>query len=165
MLVGEASNWEAVKAVLTAKYAMPRQEAWHRYVNCRLLAGETVDIYLGRLELLGGRLGLTLNDMAFRVKFYEGLPASIYEWAVTHEQAYPADVGSLLTRVRDYIVSRRVVEGRTHSAAIAADFGDQKGSSSASPFGSFEEHVLQLRTFEEHILQLSLIFDRFHQAK
>ena len=53
MLVGEASNWEVVKAVLTAEYAMPRQEAWHRYVNCRLLANETVDIYLGRLEQLG----------------------------------------------------------------------------------------------------------------
>ena len=130
MLVGEASNWEAVKAVLTAEYAMPRQEAWRRYVNCRLFAGETVDVYLGRLERLGGRLGLTLYDMAFRVKFYEGLPASIYEWAVTHEQAYTADFGSVLTRVRDRIVPRRAVEGRAHSAAIAADFGKQKGSSS-----------------------------------
>ena len=83
MRVGEASNWEVVKAVLTAEYAMPRQEAWRRYVNCRLKAGESVDIYLGHLERLGGRLGLTLNDLAFRVKFYEGLPASVYEWAVT----------------------------------------------------------------------------------
>ena len=130
LLVGEASNWEVVKAVLTAEYAMPRQEAWRRYVNCRLLAGETVDIYLGRLEQLGGRVGLTLNDMAFRVKFYEGLPASIYEWVVTHEQAYTADFGSVLTRVQDRIVSRRAVEGCTHSAAIAADFGNWKGSSS-----------------------------------
>ena len=99
MLVGEASKWEVVKAVLTAEHAMPRQEAWRRYVNCRLLANETVDIYLVRLEQLGGKVGLTLNDMAFRVKFYEGLPASIYEWAVTHEQAYTADFGSVLTRV------------------------------------------------------------------
>ena len=130
MLVGEASNWEVVKAVLTAEYAMPRQEAWRKYVNCRLLVNETVDIYLGRLERLGGRVGLTLNDMAFRVKFYEGLPSSIYEWAVTHEQAYTADFGSVLTRVRDRIVSRRAVEGRAHSAAIAADSGNRKGSSS-----------------------------------
>ena len=50
MLVGEASNWEVVKAVLTVEYAMPRQEVWHRYIDCKLLAGETVDIYLGRLE-------------------------------------------------------------------------------------------------------------------
>ena len=130
MLVGEASNWEVVKAVLTAEYAMPRQEAWRRYVNCRFEAGETVDVYLGRLERLGGRLGLTLNDMAFRVKFYEGLPASIYEWAVTHEQAYTADFGSVFTRVRDRIVSRRAVEGRAYSAAVVADFGNRKGSSS-----------------------------------
>ena len=42
--------------------SMPRQEAWRRYVNCRLEAGGTVDVYLGRLEQLGSRLGLTLND-------------------------------------------------------------------------------------------------------
>ena len=97
MTLGEASDWKVVKAVLTAEYAMPRQEAWHRYVNCKLEAGETVDVYLGRLEQLGSRLGLTLNDLAFRVKFYEGLPASVYEWAVTHEQAYIADFRSILT--------------------------------------------------------------------
>ena len=130
MMVGEASDWEVVKAVLTAEYAMPRQEAWRRYVNCRLEAGDTVDVYLGRLEQLGGRLGLTLNDMAFRVKFYEGLPASIYEWAVTHEQAYTADFGSVLTRVRDRIVSRRAVEGRAYSAVVTAASSKRQGSSS-----------------------------------
>ena len=109
---------------------MPRQEAWRRYINCRLSAGETVDIYLGHLERLGGWVGLTLNDMAFRVTFYEGLPASIYEWEVTHEQAYMADFGSVLTRVRDRIVSRRAVEGRAHSAVDTAACGKQKGSSS-----------------------------------
>jgi len=130
MLVGEASDWEVVKAVLTAEYAMPRQEAWRRYVDCRLEAGETVDAYLGRLERLGGRLGLTRNDLVFRVKFYEGLPTSIYEWAVTHEQAYTADFGSVLTRVRDRIVSQRAVERRAYSAVIASAFGRQQGSSS-----------------------------------
>ena len=97
ILVGEASDWEVMTAVLTAKYA--RQEAWRRYINCRLLAGETVDIYLGCLERLDGRLGLTLNVLAFRVKFFERLPASIYEVVVTHELAYTADFGSVLTRV------------------------------------------------------------------
>ena len=98
MMVGEASDWQVMKAVLTAEYAMPRQMAWGRYINCRLQAGETVDVYQGRLEQLGGRLGLTLDDLAFGVKFYEGLPASMYEWAVTHEQAYTADFGSVLTQ-------------------------------------------------------------------
>lgn len=130
MRVGEASSWEAVKAVLTAEYAMPRQEAWRRYVNCRLEAGETVDVYLGRLERLSGRLGLTREDLIFRVKFYEGLPASVYEWAVTHEQAYTADFGSVLTRVRARIVSRRAVEGRAYSAVAAAASDKQRGSSS-----------------------------------
>ena len=130
MRVGEASNWEVVKAVLTAEYAMPRQEAWRTYVNCRLEAGKTVDVYLGHLERLGGRLGLTLNDLAFRVKFYEGLPASVYEWAVTHEQAYTADFGSVLTRVRDRMVSQRAVEERALSAVVAAASGKQQGSKS-----------------------------------
>ena len=85
--------------MLTAEYAMPRQEAWRRYVNFRHSAGEPVDVYLGRLEQLGDMVGLILNDIAFRVKCYEGLPASIYEWAVTHEQAYTADFGSVVTRV------------------------------------------------------------------
>ena len=71
MMVSEASDWEVVKALLTSEYTMPRQEAWRRYVNCRLEASETVDFCLGHLERLGGRLGLTLNDLVFRVKFYE----------------------------------------------------------------------------------------------
>ena len=130
MRVGEASNWEVMKAVLTAEYAMPRQEAWHRYVNCRPEACETVDVYLGRLERLGGRLGLTLNDLAIRIKFYEGLPASVDERAVTHEQAYTADFGSVLTQVQDRMVLQRAVEGRALSAVVAAASGKQQGSNS-----------------------------------
>ena len=100
MTVGEASNWKVIKSVLTDEYAMPRQEAWCRYVNCTLEAGETVDVYLGCLERLGSRLGLTLNDLAFRVKFYEGLPTFVYKWAVTYEQIYTADFGSVLAHKR-----------------------------------------------------------------
>ena len=40
------------------------------------------------------------------------------------------DFGSVLTRVRDHIVSRRAVEGRAHSAVDTAACGKQKGSSS-----------------------------------
>ena len=69
MMVGKASDWGVVKAVLTAKYAIPRQAACCSYVNCRVEACETVDVYLSCLEQLGGRLGLTLNDLAFKVKF------------------------------------------------------------------------------------------------
>ena len=60
MRVVEASNWEVVKAVLTTEFAMPWQEAWRKYVNCQHEAGETVDVYLGRLKRLCCRLGLTL---------------------------------------------------------------------------------------------------------
>ena len=79
MRVGEASQWNVVEAVLTADYAMPRQEAWHCFVSCRLEPGETVYVYLDRLDRLGGRLGVALEDMVFKTKFYEGLPESVYE--------------------------------------------------------------------------------------
>ena len=69
MTVGKASDCPVVKAVLTAKYAIPRQAACCSYVNCRLEASETVDVYLSCLEQLGGRLGLTLNDLVCKVKF------------------------------------------------------------------------------------------------
>ena len=107
-MVADVSNWEVMKAMLTAEYAMPRQETWCRYVNCKLEPGETVGVYLCHLEQLGGRLGLTLNNLAFWIKFYEGLPASIYEWVMTHEQAYTADFGSVVTLMRDYIASWRL---------------------------------------------------------
>ena len=61
---------------------------------------------------------------------------------MTHEQAYMADFGSVLTRVRDRIVSRRAVEGRVHSAAISADFGNRKGSSSGC-YRCGEEHCVK----------------------
>lgn len=58
MRVGDASQWEVVRAVLTAEYAMPRQEAWRRFINCELEGGESVDVYLSHLERLGGESGL-----------------------------------------------------------------------------------------------------------
>ena len=141
MKVSEASNWEVVKAVLTAEYAMPRQEAWRRYVDCRLEAGEIVHVYLGRLERLRDRVGLTRTDLTFRIKFFEGLPASIYEWAVTHEQACTAEFGSVLTRVRERLASRRKVEGRTVSAVVNNASGKQQGSSSGCYRCGRDHHV------------------------
>ena len=71
---------------------------------------------------------MTLNNLAFRVKFYEGLPTSVYEWAVTHQQAYTADFGSALTQVRDHMVLERAVEGHAYSAVIPTASGKQQGS-------------------------------------
>ena len=74
MMVSEASQWSVVKAALLAEYALPRQEAWRRFTACQLGADEAVDVYLDDLERLGTRVGLGPEDLAFRVKFYEGLP-------------------------------------------------------------------------------------------
>ena len=133
MLVGDASQWSVVRDALVAEYATPRQEAWRRFVDCQLGAGEAVDVYLDRLERIGGRLGLTSEDLVFRTKFYEGLPASVYEWAVTHEGAYRGEFSEVLTRVRDRLATRRAVAGRsrrpdTVASTVAAASGKQGGS-------------------------------------
>ena len=80
------------------------------FTGCQL-AADLVDVYLARLERFGGRIGLALGDLAFRVKFYEGLPTSVYEWAVSQETAYTADFGAVLARVRDQPVTNTSQHG------------------------------------------------------
>ena len=41
---------------------MPCQEAWHKFTTCRLQDGETIDVYLNRLEQFEGRVGLSNHD-------------------------------------------------------------------------------------------------------
>ena len=65
-------------------YGMPRNEAYSRFVACRLEAGDTVDVFADRLERLALRVGFGPENCVFRARFYEGLPASVYEWAVSH---------------------------------------------------------------------------------
>ena len=105
MRVAEASQWDVVKAALVAEYAMPCQEAWRRFTTCKLEDGDTIDVFMDRLERFGGRVGMSNQDLSFRAQFYEGLPTSVYEWAVTHESAYTADFGTVLARVREWLES------------------------------------------------------------
>jgi len=65
MRVGKASQWDVVKAALVTKYAMPRQEARRRFITCRMEDGDTVDVYLDRLERFDGRIGMTCNELSF----------------------------------------------------------------------------------------------------
>jgi len=109
MMVGDASQWNVVKRAFLAEYAIPKQEAWRKFVLCRIEEGDTVDTFLDRLERFGHRVGMSCNDLSFRAQFYEGLPSVIHERAVTHDHAYTADFGSVLARVRDKLVSRRAV--------------------------------------------------------
>ena len=88
MLVGDASQWDVVKSVLLAEYAMPLQEAGRRWVASTLWASETLDVYVDDLDRLGSLIGLGHADLFFRIRFYEGLPASLHEWAVSREDAY-----------------------------------------------------------------------------
>ena len=147
MMVSEASNWDVVKGQLLAEYAMPRQEAWRMFTGCQLEAGDSVDVYLDRLERFGGRIGLTLGDLAFRVKFYEGLPTSVYEWAVSQESAYTADFGAVLARVRDRLVTKRAASGRQRAggagSVAAAGQQTQKEGGSRSCFRCGGDHVVK----------------------
>ena len=67
--VAEASQWDVDKAVLVAEYAMPCQEAWRKFTTCRLQDGETIDVYLNRLEQFEGRVGLSNHDWALELSF------------------------------------------------------------------------------------------------
>ena len=68
-----------VKDQLLTEYAMPRQEAWRMFTGCQLEAGDSVDVYLNRLERFGGRIGLALGDLAFKIKFYKKLSTSVHK--------------------------------------------------------------------------------------
>jgi len=76
---------------------------------------DRVDAYLDRLERFGGQVGMTCNDLNFQAQFSEGLPTSIYKWAVTFESAHTADFGSVLARVRERVVSHRAVARHSRS--------------------------------------------------
>ena len=115
------------------------------FTECQLEAGDSVDVYLDRLERFGGRIGLTLGDLAFRVKFYKRLPTSVYEWAVSQESAYTADFGAVLARVRDRLVTERAASGRQRAggagSVAAAGQQTQKEGSSRCCFRCVEEGV------------------------
>ena len=116
MLVGDASQWEVVKGALVTEYAMPYEEAYRRFNACRLGDGESVDVYLDSLERLGGRVGLKPENLFFRVKFYEGLPALVHDWAIGREGAYTDDFTSVVARVRDRLAARRPLTARSQLA-------------------------------------------------
>jgi len=78
MMVEVASQWDVVKGALLAEYAIPRQEAWRKFVSSRMEEGNTVNTLLDRLERLGRRVGMPCNDLSFRAQFYEGLPPAIH---------------------------------------------------------------------------------------
>ena len=129
LMVGEASQWEVVKAALLGEYALPRQEAWRRFTARRLKACESLDTFVDDLERLGHRVGLSSEDLAFKVKFYEGLPESLYEWAVARDGAYTAEFDTVLGAVRARIGAKRAVNGRGRPETVVAV---TKGSGSNS---------------------------------
>ena len=94
----------------------------------------------------GGRIGLTPGDLAFRVKFYEGLPTSVYEWAASQGSAYTADFGAMLARVRNQLVMKRAASGRQRAggAGFVAAAGQQtQEGSSRCCFRCGGDHVVK----------------------
>ena len=51
------------------------------------------------LERLGNRVGLDPDNLFFRVRFFERLPALLHEWAVSCEDAYTGEFPTILGRV------------------------------------------------------------------
>ena len=122
LTVAEASQWEVVSGRLLAEYGLPRHEAWRRFKLRRLAVDEAVDVYVDELQRLGARVGLDSASMAFRAQFYEGLPAGEFEWAVMKADAFTADFGQVLSRVRDRLAVKQSVacRGGGERAASAA---------------------------------------------
>ena len=118
MGVAEKSQWDVIKATLVAEYAMPRQEARRRCTICRLEDCDTIDVFMHRLERFGGKVGMSNHDLSFRAQFYEGLPTSVYQWAVTHEGAYTAVSGTVLACVQKRLVLQRAVAGRPRASQL-----------------------------------------------
>lgn len=130
--VGDASQWEVVKSTLMAEFAMPRHVAWGKFHSRKLGASENVACYLADLERLGARVGLTTEDLAFRVNFYTGLPESVFRWAVTRSGAYKDDFLTVVSAVRDHLTAVRSTTGSSHGRPSAAVVQQPGGSSKMS---------------------------------
>ena len=115
--VSEASNWEVVKGALMSQYGMSRQEAYRRFTARRLEVGESVDVYVDDLQRFGARMGVSSEDMIFRVKFLENLSPSIHKWAVMLPEVYTSDFDCLLSKVRDRLSAQRAADGQTSATS------------------------------------------------
>ena len=51
---------------------MLRQEAWRRFTTCRLENGDTIDVFIDRLEWIGGRVGMSNHDLSFKAQIMVG---------------------------------------------------------------------------------------------
>ena len=144
MIVGDASQWEVVKATLMAEFAMPRHEAWAKF-HSRKLADENVATYLADLERLGARVGLSSEDLAFRVNFYSGLPNNVFRWAVTRSGAYKDEFYTVVAAVREHLTAIRSTSGsgRSEPSAAAAAV-QQPGSSKLSCYICAGGHRVKL---------------------
>ena len=90
------------------------------FTGCYLEAGDSVDVYLDRLERFGGKIELIPDDLAYGVKFYEVLPTSVYEWAVSQESVYTADFGTMLACVRDRLVTKKAASGKQRAGGAGS---------------------------------------------
>jgi len=127
LTVAEASQWDVVKARLTAEYGLPRHEAYRRFKERRLGVGEPIDVYADDLLRLAARLEQDQNSMMFLGQFYEGLSARDFEWAVTRPDAWTAKFTDILGRTRDRVSAHRSIasrlEGRSVVSATSAGTG------------------------------------------
>lgn len=126
--VSEASQWEVVKATLLAQYGMSALEAYGRFTERRLEAGESVDVYVDDLQRFGARMGTGPEDKIFRVKFVEGLPPSMRKWAVMLPDVYTSDFDTLLSKVRDRVSAQKAADGigrKVKPKVVAASSGKQ----------------------------------------
>ena len=139
-----AKKWDVVKKTLMDGYALPMPAVYKRWHGLSLREGESLDGYVDTLERLAERLKVGFGSTAFRSKFYDGLPQPLYEWAINRDGAYDDDAasfGTVLTRVRERMATRRALASRlsrpaTASASSASTSGTRRPTRSSSRGGS-----------------------------
>ena len=113
--IADVKKWEAVKDSLVNEYAAPMPEIYNRWHNLSLGEGGSIDGYVDTLAKLADRLKVGYGSTVFRAKFYKGLPQHVYEWAIGYSGAYDNDAasfGTVLTRVRERMATRRALANR-----------------------------------------------------
>ena len=120
LMVGDANQWDVVQATLLAQYGLDPQEAWGRFTARKLLPGEAVDVFIDDLVRLGARFGVSPKDKVFRVKLLNGLPPTIFKWAVTRGDVYSMDHVAFAKLLRDRMTAHRVAAAGPSSGAVKA---------------------------------------------
>lgn len=110
---------EKVKTALLAAFAADPYVAYDQFINRRLRAGESPDVYLADLRRLASLFG-GLTDKALACAFVAGLPEEIRQLLRAGSRMEALDLDQILTRARAVIKDDSVMAPTETSLGAAA---------------------------------------------